>query len=83
MFRRRGRATVDHAEDGPSLAGLGHDHLDRVGGGTEDAADLGHLLHLVEYVHREPLPQKYQERVARSDGEHVAGGQLDELVIIA
>src|SRR3989440_11050048 len=78
-----GRATVDHADDAATLVGFGDEDLDRVGGGAVDPADLRDLLHLVEDVHRVSLPQEHDEGVARPDSQGVAGGEVDELVVVA
>jgi hypothetical protein len=65
---------------------LGHlrEHdLDRVRGRTVDAADLRHLLDLVQDVHRVALAEEDDERVARRDRQSVADGELDELLVVA
>ena len=58
-------------------------NLDRVGGCAVDAAHLRHLLDLVQDVHRVALTQEDDERVARSDRQGVANGELDELLVVA
>ena len=48
VFNTLGRRAVDHAQDPAPLLGLGHDHLDRVRGGTVQIHDLRHILDAAE-----------------------------------
>ena len=76
-------ASVDHAGDAPAEFRLGHDDFEGVGGGAEDAAHLRHLLQRVQDVDRVAVLQEHEERVSRADRDGVAGGQLDETVVVA
>ena len=62
------RLAVHHAEHRTALGGFRHDHLERVRGGAEDAADFGNVPEGREHIDGEALPHDDHEKMARADG---------------
>src|SRR5581483_3353274 len=76
-----GRASIDYSEHAASIALLGHDEPERIGGGTEDRADLADGFDLVEHVYRERIAEHHDEYVACGDGgDGFDGGLLEALI---
>ena len=75
-------SAIDDAQDAAALLCLGDDDLDGVGGGEEDAADLGDHLDLVEHVNRiEAFAEHQDKRVPGGKREGILLGQLDQRLV--
>ena len=75
VFHALGGEAVHHPQDAPALFGLGQDDFHRVGGGAEDAADLGAEFDGVQDVDGKGVFQEDIEGMARGQTPGVSGGR--------
>jgi hypothetical protein len=65
------------------VSGGRHNHVNRVRGGAEDRADLGHRLDWVQHADRKAFAQHHDETVPGADGLRVAGRQFHQVLVVA
>src|SRR5512134_2748554 len=74
---------VNDAEDAPPAAGLGHDHLYRVGRRAVDRAHLGHGFDGVENVDRETAAHEDDEAMSAAQRQRVLLCQSHEVGVVS
>ena len=81
LHAKRGFAVDDADDAAPARSGCDQ-HLERIGRGTHDAADLRHLLERIEHVDRVASPQEHDEAVAAGDRQRGFDRRCDQLVVV-